>query len=81
MEIYQQASITERALGYSVEEASKQTSLSKSYIRQKIRNGELEATKFGRRVVILGENLERFLRSGSKSNANDRNMQAVTVTT
>jgi excisionase family DNA binding protein len=53
-------------LGYTVEEVSEQSSLSKAFLRQKIREGKLKATYFGRRVVILRDDLEAFLKKGSK---------------
>ena len=59
-------SITLDKIGYSVDEVSKQTSLSKAFLRQKIRREELKATYFGRRIVILRDDLEAFLRNGSK---------------
>lgn len=51
---------------YSVEEISKQTSLSKAFLRNKIREGDLKATRFGRRVLVLRENLDAWLKKGSK---------------
>lgn len=56
---------TKEKRAYSVEEISSETTLSKAYLRNKIRNGELEATRFGRRVLVLAENLEKFLKKGS----------------
>lgn len=61
-----QETITLDKIGYAVEEISAQTSLSKAYLRQKIREEKLKDTHFGRRVVILREDLEAFLKSGSK---------------
>ena len=46
---------------YSIEQASIATSLSKSFLRARILNGSLQAKRFGRRVVILWEDLESFL--------------------
>ncbi len=61
-----QRNITSDKLGFSVEEISSQTSLSKAFLRQKIREEKLKATYFGRRVVILRDDLEAFLKNGSK---------------
>jgi excisionase family DNA binding protein len=61
-----QESITLDKIGYAIEEISAQTSLSKAYLRQKIREGNLKATHFGRRVVVLRSDLEAFLKNGSK---------------
>lgn len=57
--------ITSDKRGFSVEEISEQTTLSKAYLRNKIREGSLRATRFGRRIVVLAEDLETFLKSGS----------------
>jgi excisionase family DNA binding protein len=56
--------ITLDKIGFSVEEISSQTSLSKAYLRQKIREERLKATYFGRRVVILRDDLIAFLKNG-----------------
>lgn len=61
-----QKSITADKRAYSIEEISRQTSLSKAYLRQKEKSGELIGTRFGRRILILAENLEEFLKRGSK---------------
>ena len=52
---------------YSIDEISRQTSLSKAFLRNKIRDGELVATRFGRRVLVLRENLEAWLKTGSRN--------------
>lgn len=57
-------SVTLGKIGFSVEEISAQTSLSKAYLRQKIKQQKLKATYFGRRVVILRDDLEAFLKTG-----------------
>jgi excisionase family DNA binding protein len=59
-----QGSVTLDKIGFSVEEISSQTSLSKAYLRQKIKQQKLKATYFGRRVVILRDDLEAFLKTG-----------------
>ena len=61
-----QGSVTSDKLGFSVEEISSQTSLSKAFLRQKIREEKLKATYFGRRIVVLRDDLEAFLKNGSK---------------
>ena len=53
-------------LAYSIDEVSKFTSLSKPYLRNKVREGALKATKFGRRVLILRSDLDSFLKAGIK---------------
>ncbi len=59
-------SVTLDKIGFSVEEISAQTSLSKAYLRQKIKQRKLKATYFGRRVVVLRDDLEAFLKNVSK---------------
>jgi excisionase family DNA binding protein len=49
-------------LAYSVEEISEQTSLSKGYLRNEIKANRLKAQKFGRRVLVLNEDLQNYLR-------------------
>lgn len=65
-DIDMQTTITQNKFAYSVDEISRETTLSKAFLRNKIREGELEATRFGRRVLVLAENLEKFLKNGSK---------------
>jgi excisionase family DNA binding protein len=56
-------SVTEnQKMAYSVEEISEKTSLSKGYLRNEIRAKRLKAKKFGRRVLVLAEDLEAYLR-------------------
>jgi excisionase family DNA binding protein len=50
---------------FSVEEVAKQTSLSKPFLRLEIRRGRLKAKRFGRRVLILKDDLEAYLENGS----------------
>jgi excisionase family DNA binding protein len=53
---------TER-LGYSAEEAAKVAGVGRTRIFSAIGSGRLLARKFGRRTVILREDLEAFLRA------------------
>ena len=50
-------------LGYTVEQASEVSSLSKPFIRLEITRGKLQAKRCGRRVVILHDDLLSYLRS------------------
>jgi excisionase family DNA binding protein len=61
-----QASVTQNKLAYSVEEISGFTSLSKAFLRNEIRAGNLKANRFGRRVLVLTENLRDYLNKGEK---------------
>ena len=51
-----------RKFAYSIDEVSNLTSLSKPFLRKEIRLNNLRMRKFGRRVLILREDLERYLR-------------------
>lgn len=46
---------------FSIEEISKQTTLSKAFLRLEIKRGKLKAKHFGRRVLILNEDLQNYL--------------------
>lgn len=46
---------------YTVDEVSEETTLSKATIRNMIKDGRLEVKRLGRRVVVLSEELDRFL--------------------
>jgi excisionase family DNA binding protein len=46
---------------YSVQEVSEITGLSKGYLRNEIRVGRLAARRFGRRVLVTRESLDRFI--------------------
>ena len=60
------SAITEKKekLAYSVDEAAAQTSLSKSHLRNEIRAGNLKVRKIGRRILVLNEDLQAYLRQG-----------------
>lgn len=49
-------------IAYSVEEISEQTTLSKAFLRNEIRAGHLKVQRFGRRVLILREDLQAYLK-------------------
>lgn len=53
-------------LGYSIDEVSKATGLSKPFIRGEIRNGKIKVTRFGRRVLVLANHLQDYLLAGSR---------------
>lgn len=46
---------------YSVEDISEQTTLSKAFLRKEIREKKLKIQRFGRRVIVLREDLEEYL--------------------
>ena len=53
-------------LGFSIDEASEATGLSKPFLRGEIKNGKLKVTRFGRRVLILANDFSEYLAGGSK---------------
>jgi len=48
-------------LAYSVEEISEQTTLSKGFVRNEISAGNLKVQRFGRRVLVLNQDLQNYL--------------------
>ena len=53
-------------IAYSVDEISEMTTLSRAFLRNEIRANRLNATKFGRRVLIMKDDLQAYLEKGSK---------------
>ncbi len=49
---------------YSIKEVSAETTLSVPFVRLEIKRGNLQAGKFGKRVLITSENLSRYLNKG-----------------
>jgi excisionase family DNA binding protein len=58
--------VTADKFAYSVEEISERTSLSKAFLRNEIRAGRLNVKRFGRRVLVLVEDLQNYLNKGEK---------------
>ena len=56
-------------VAYTVEEASQLCTLSTRTLRNYIKSGQLQASRFGQRVVIPRENLLRFINSGDRPEA------------
>lgn len=57
---------TTEKMAYSVDEIAEMTTLSKAFIRGEIRAERLNSTKFGRRVLVMTEDLTAYLEKGSK---------------
>ncbi len=57
---------TKEKMAYSVEQISEQTTLSKAFLRAEIRIGRLKIQRFGRRVLILNEDLQTYLKGENK---------------
>jgi hypothetical protein len=50
-----------RRRAHSLGQISVETSLSQPFLRKEIKHGNLVARKFGRRIVVLDEDLRRYL--------------------
>jgi excisionase family DNA binding protein len=50
---------------YSVEEAAEILGLSKAFLRNEIRDGNLKIQRFGRRVLILSQDFQNYTQNGS----------------
>jgi excisionase family DNA binding protein len=61
METLKQSPITVTKRGYSLEETGEVLGVSKGFINLEIRRGKLRARRFGRRVIILAEDLEQYI--------------------
>lgn len=48
-------------MAYSVDEISEATTLSKAFLRNEIRAKRLKAQRFGRRVLVLKNDLDLYL--------------------
>jgi excisionase family DNA binding protein len=57
--------LTKSKMAWSLEEISNFTGLSVAFLRNEIRAGRLPFKKFGRRVLILDEDLQTYLANGS----------------
>lgn len=55
------APVLNHKLSLSVEEAAEATGIGRSKLYEAMRDGLLQARKFGRRTIILRDDLERFL--------------------
>lgn len=54
-------SVTQK-LAWPLQEIAKQTGLSVPFLRKEIRNGNLKCRKFGARVLVLDQELHRYLK-------------------
>lgn len=50
---------------YSIDEIAALTTLSKPFLRLEIKRGKLKVKRFGRRVLVLKNDLESYLEFGS----------------
>lgn len=60
--------ISASRMAWSLAEISNFTGLSVAFLRNEIRAGRLVFKKFGRRVLVRDEDLQRYLANGSPGN-------------
>lgn len=60
--------ISDARIALSVEQAAEATSLSKSHLRNEIKAGNLRASRVGKRVLIMRDVLERYIRGEAIQN-------------
>lgn len=58
-------------LGFTMEEAAATAAIGRTRVYAAVKDGKLKARKFGRRTVILREDLEAFLRALPAREPND----------
>ncbi len=56
---------TQERIAWSLADIAKQTGLSLGYLRNEVRAKRLPVRKFGRRVLVLNNDLQSYLESGS----------------
>ena len=61
-----EAKVTSQRVAWSLNEIAKSTGLSIGFLRNEVRSTRLPAKKFGRRVLVLEEDLRRYLSQGSQ---------------
>jgi excisionase family DNA binding protein len=52
-----------KKLAHSIKEISESTGLSEPYLRLEIKRGKLKGKRFGRRVVVMAEDLDQYLKN------------------
>ena len=61
-----QTKVTPQRVAWSLADISNSTGLSLGFLRNDVRRGALPVKKFGRRVLVLDEDLRLYLANGSK---------------
>jgi excisionase family DNA binding protein len=70
MEIYlMKISVTSQRIAWSLAEVAESTGLSLGFLRKDVRRGALPVRRFGRRVLVLKEDLENYLLRGSQKDS------------
>lgn len=64
-----ETSVTTQRIAWSLAEIAKQTGLSLGFLRNEVRAARLPIRKFGRRVLVLDEDLRAYLVRGSERQA------------
>ncbi len=62
-----QQNVTLQRIAWSLADISKQTGLSLGFLRNEVRAARLPVRKFGRRVLVLDDDLRRYLAEGSRA--------------
>lgn len=52
-------------LAWSIGEIAESTNLSSNFLRNEIKNGNLPAKRFGRRILVLDADLKTYITTGS----------------
>ncbi len=60
---------TSQRVAWSLAEISESMNLSIGFLRNEVRRGRLNVKKFGRRTLVLDEELRRYLAEGSPKEA------------
>ena len=63
-----QENATIQRVAWSLAEISEATGLSLGFLRNDVRRGSLPTRKFGRRVLVLDQDLKAYLEKGSEKN-------------
>ena len=53
--------VTQERIAWSLAEISSATGLSRGFLRKEVKRGTLAVKKFGRRVLVLNEDLKKYL--------------------
>jgi hypothetical protein len=70
-----QENATIQRVAWSLGEISEATGLSLGFLRNDVRRGALPTRKFGRRVLVLDQDLKAYLETGSETQDQDATRQ------
>lgn len=65
--------VTIQRIAWSLTDISDSTGLSLGFLRNEVRRGSLPVKKFGRRVLVLDEDLKNYLAAGRPNAEDSRN--------